>query len=74
MSGDPNFCLQISFSWVKMSFYVKFHLPRKISVGRKICVGLWRWFEGKFSVSFGPNLWFRLWTWTKLNNIIMSIL
>ena len=26
--------------------------------------------EGKFSVSFGPNLWFRLWiwTWTKLNN------
>ena len=29
-------------------------------------------FEGKFSVSFGPNLQFRLWiwTWTKLNNIV----
>ena len=27
-------------------------------------------FEGKFSVSFGPNPGFRLWiwTWTKLNN------
>ena len=25
--GDPNFFLQISFSWVKMSFHVEFHLP-----------------------------------------------
>ena len=27
VSGDPNFFLQISFSLVKMSFLVKFHLP-----------------------------------------------
>ena len=28
------------------------------------------WFEGKFSVSFGPKPGFKLWigTWTKLNN------
>ena len=27
-SGDPNFfLLQISFSWVKISFHVEFHLP-----------------------------------------------
>ena len=33
-------------------------------------VAIW-WFEGNFSVSFGPNyLEFRnsIWTWTKLNN------
>ena len=29
------------------------------------------WFEGNFSVSFGPKPWFKLciWTWTKLNNM-----
>ena len=63
---------QIYFSWVKMSFHVEFHLPGIIPSGRKVCVvgGGGGWFEGKFSVSFGPNLRFRLWiwTWTKLNN------
>ena len=33
-----------------------------------------RWVVGEWVLkvilvfSFGPNLWFRLWTWTKLNN------
>ena len=32
-------------------------------------------FEGKFSVSFGPNPEFRLWiwTWTKLSNIFSKV-
>ena len=32
------------------------------------------WFEGEFSVSFGPKPGFNLWnwTWTKLNNIVFS--
>ena len=67
-SGDPNFFLQISFSWVKMSFHVEFHPPGWPGTGLKVCVG--GWFQGKFSVSFGPKLQFSLWiwTWTKLNN------
>ena len=27
----------------------------------------WVVFYSEFSISFGPNLQFRLWTWTKLN-------
>ena len=34
----------------------KFHNPRITPSTRKVCVGGWVVFEGKFSVSFGPNL------------------
>ena len=40
-SGDPNFFLQISFSWVKMSFHVKFHPYRLPRTGQKVCGGWW---------------------------------
>ena len=74
-SSDPNFFLKISFSWVKMSFHVEFHLPVLPGSALKVCVvGGWWWvvFDSEFSVSFGPKLQFRLWiwTWTKLNNYV----
>ena len=36
---------------------------------------MWEVLEVNFSVSFGPNQWFRLWiwTWTKLNNMIVQL-
>ena len=37
-SGDPNFFLQISFSWVKLSFHVEFHPPGMPGTGQKVCV------------------------------------
>ena len=40
-SGDPNFFLQISFSWVKMSFHVEFHPPGLPGTGQKVCGGGW---------------------------------
>ena len=62
-----------------MSFHVEFHPPGMPGTGQKVCVvgggggggGGWWWFDSKFSVSFGPNLRFRLWIWTltKLNNM-----
>ena len=66
ISGDPNLFLQISFSWVKMSFHVEFHpsgLPR---TGQKVCGGGWWWWvECEFSVllwskPFSLNLGFGL--------------
>ena len=75
-SGDPNFFLQISLSWVIMSFHVEFHLPGMPGSALKVFGGGW-WVVGGgwvlkviLVLSFGPNLWFRLriWTWTKLNN------
>ena len=38
-SGDPNFFLRISFSWVKLSFHVEFHPPGMPGTGQKVCVG-----------------------------------
>ena len=35
-------------------------------------VAIWWVVEGKFSVSFGPKLPFRLWIWTKPNNEVGS--
>ena len=59
-SGDPNLFLQISFSWVKMSFHVEFHpsgLPR---TGQKVCGVGWVGGGGCLNVNlvfyFGPNL------------------
>ena len=55
-SGDPNFFLQISFSWVKMSFHVEFHLPGlpgsalKVFGGGWVVGGWWVGVEGDFSV------------------------
>ena len=67
----PNFFLQISFSWVKMSFHVEFHLPRLPGSALKVFGGWWWWvvLNTTLVFSFGPNLWFRLWIWpwTKLN-------
>ena len=43
-SGDLNFFLQISFSGVKMIFYVEFHPPWLPGTGQKVCggwVGKW---------------------------------
>ena len=53
---DPNFFLQISFSWVKMSFHVEFHLPGlpgsalKVFGGGWVVGGWWVGVEGDFSV------------------------
>ena len=70
--GDPNFFLQISFSLVKMSFHVEFHLPGLPGSALKFSVGGGGWWVLKVILvfSFSPNLWFRLWiwTWTKLAN------
>ncbi len=41
-SGDPHFFLQISFSWVEMSFYVEFYPPVLPRAGQKVCGG-WLW-------------------------------
>ena len=38
-SGDPNLFLQISFSWVKMSFHVEFHPPELPGTGQRVCGG-----------------------------------
>ena len=45
-----------------MSFHVEFHPPGMPGTGKKVCVGGGGGggLEGKFSVSFGPNLRFRL--------------
>ena len=59
-SCDPIFFLQISFSWVKMSFHVEFHLP--VLPGSALNVfGGWWVFKVILVLTFGPNLWFRLW-------------
>ena len=49
-SGDPNFFLQFSFSWVKMSFHVEFHLPGLPGSALKVFGGWWVGVEGDFSV------------------------
>ncbi len=36
VSGDPNFFLQISFSWVEISLHVEFHPPGLPRSGRFI--------------------------------------
>ena len=36
---DPNFFLQSSSSWFKMSFQVEFHPHRLPGTGQKVCVG-----------------------------------
>ena len=62
-AGDPNFFLQISFSWVKMSFYVEIQPPMFPRTGQKVCGG---WVaECEFSVllwskPFSLDLGFRL--------------
>jgi hypothetical protein len=35
-SGNPNFFLHISFSWVEMSLYVEFHPPGLPRSGRSM--------------------------------------
>ena len=67
---DPKLFLHISFIWFKMSFHVEFHLPGLPGSALKVFGDGW-WVLKLISVlSFGPNLWFRLWIWTwiKLNN------
>ena len=50
-SDDLNFFLHISFSWVKMSCHVEFHLPGLPGSAFKVFGGGW-WVgvEGDFSV------------------------
>ena len=38
-SGDHNFFLQISFSWVRISFHDEFHPPGLPGSGQKVCGG-----------------------------------
>ena len=44
--SDPNFFLQIPFSWVKMSFHVEFHPPGLPGTGQKVCGGGGGWVAG----------------------------
>ena len=69
------FCYLSSY-FASISINKNFHDPRTILSGRKVCVGGGGWFEGKFSVSFGPKPRFRLWiwTWTNLNKIISIVM
>ena len=61
--GYPNFFLQISFSWVEMSFHVEFHPPVLPRTGQKVCGGggWWWWVvvvvvvETNFSVKLWPS-------------------
>ena len=57
MGGGYFFHLK-SYSFGKLVPHEKFHNPRITPSTRKVCVGGWVVvvFEGKFSVSFGPNL------------------
>ena len=38
-SGDPNFVLHISSSWVKIRLYAENQLPRLSGSALKVCVG-----------------------------------
>ena len=46
-SDNPNCFLQISFSWVKMSFHVEFHPPGLPGTGQKVCGGRGWWVAGE---------------------------
>ena len=53
--GGGNFFLQISFSRVKISFHVEFHLPGLPGSALKVFGGGWVGVEGEFSVKLRPK-------------------
>jgi hypothetical protein len=52
------FFSSLSSYFAQVSLHMNFHDPMTIPSGRKVCVVLVGdgWFEGKFSVSFGPKI------------------
>ena len=54
-SGDPKNFLQISLSWVIMSFNVKFHLRGSPGTGQKKFCGGWVVLKASLVFSFGSH-------------------
>ena len=53
-SGDPNFFLHISSSWVKIRLHAENHLPRLPGSALKVSVvGWWGWVPAHYVVT--PN-------------------
>ena len=73
MGGGKIFVCYLLSYFVSIRLYKNFHDPRTFLSGEKVGGG--DGFLGKFSVSFGPKPWFRLWiwTWTKLNNYFNQV-